>query len=182
MHRVAHAFIGFLVAGLLTCPVSAAVVDTQPNGFAIQQVVRIAATPEQVYAALIKPALWWDSSHTFSGHASNLSIDARAGGCFCETLPNGGSTQHAVVVDAAPGETLRLRGPLGPFQGHGVDSALTFTLKAKDGGTELTLDNIIGGYMKGGWGQWPSAADAMLGAQMARLKTYLETGSPDPKS
>jgi uncharacterized protein YndB with AHSA1/START domain len=181
MHRFAHVFIGFIVAALATCPASAAVVDTQPNGFAIQQVIQIAAAPDKVYAALIKPSLWWNSEHTFSQSAANLTLDARGGGCFCETLPNGGSVQHAVVVDADPGQTLRLRGPLGPFQGQGVDSALTFTLKAKDGGTELTLENIVGGYMKGGWGQWPGAADGMLGEQMGRLKAYMETGSPGTK-
>ena len=181
MHRIAHAFIGFIVAAFAICPASAAVVDTQPNGFALEQVIQIAAAPDKVYAALIKPSLWWNSAHTFSGSASNLTIDARGGGCFCETLPNGGSVLHAVVVDADPGQTLRLRGALGPFQGQGVDSALTFTLKAKDGGTELTLENIVGGYMKGGWDKWPAAADAMLGEQMTRFKAYMETGSPNTK-
>jgi len=178
MSRILDLLSGLVGAGFLVCAASAAVVDTQPNGFAIEDVVYIAAPPDKVYAALIKPALWWNSEHTFSGSASNLSIDAKAGGCFCETLPNGGSTLHAIVVDADPGVTLRLRGPLGPFQGQGVDGALTFTLKAKDGGTDITLENNVGGYMKGGWGRWPAAADAMLGEQMVRLKTYLETGAP----
>ncbi|MEJ0042863.1 MAG: hypothetical protein WDM81_11940 [Rhizomicrobium sp.] len=84
----------------------------------------------------------------------------------------------AQVVLAAPGETLRLRGPLGPFQGEGVDGALTFSLKADGDGTALTLSNEMGGFMKGGFGDWPGRADAMLAQQMAHLKQYLETGSP----
>ncbi len=174
---------GTVVAAALALPqvCVAAVVDSQPNGFAIQQTIHIAATPDKVYAVLVKPSLWWSSAHTFSHSASNLTLDARGGGCFCEKMDDGGSVEHAEVAFADPGKALRLRGPFGPFQGQGVDSALTFTLSAKDGGTELVLDNIVGGYMKGGFANWPAAADGMLSEQMSRLKAYLETGKPDPK-
>jgi uncharacterized protein YndB with AHSA1/START domain len=181
MHRLFHAAAGFVLALALICPAGAAVVESAANGFAIEQTVHVAAAPDKVYALLIRPALWWSSAHTFSQSAANLSIDARAGGCFCEKLANGGSVQHAVVVDADPGASLRLRGPLGPFQGQGVDSAITFSLTAAGGGTDLVLDNNVGGFMKGGFGEWPARADAMLAEQMARLKAYLETGSPEPK-
>jgi uncharacterized protein YndB with AHSA1/START domain len=156
----------------------AAVVESGPNGFALQQRLHIATSPERVYAALITPAKWWNSEHTFSGSAANLTLDARAGGCFCE-IWNGGSVQHLMVTDAEPGKILRLRGALGPFQGQGVDGALTFTLKADAGGTDVTLDNIVGGYIKGGAAKWPALADAMLADQIARLKRFIETGSPD---
>ena len=174
--------IGTAVAAalLLTQALSshAEVIETSPIGFAISRAVHIAATPDRVYAALIQPARWWNSQHTFSGSAANMTLDARAGGCFCENW-NGGSVQHLVVVDAEPGKVLRMRGALGPFQGQGVDGAVSFTLKASAGGTDLTLDNIIGGFMKGGFAKWPSLADSMLADQMIRLKRYIETGSPD---
>jgi uncharacterized protein YndB with AHSA1/START domain len=159
----------------------AAVVEAAPNGFAIQEAVHIAATPERVYAALIAPAKWWNSEHTFSQSAANLTLDARAGGCFCENW-KGGSVQHLTVADAEPGRILRMRGALGPFQAQAVDGALTFTLKASSGGTDLTLDNTVGGFMKGGVGKWPLLADAMLADQIARLKRFIETGSPEPAS
>jgi uncharacterized protein YndB with AHSA1/START domain len=159
----------------------AAVVESGPNGFAIQQSLHIAAAPERVYATLMTPARWWNSEHTFSGSAANLTLEPRAGGCFCETW-NGGSVQHLVVVYAEPGKVLRLRGALGPFQGQGVDGALTFTLKASAGGTDLVLENTAGGFIKGGFGKWPLLADAMLADLMARLKRYMETGSPDGAS
>ncbi len=106
-----------------------AVADVGATGFTVHETVEIAAPPDKVYAALATPAQWWSSTHTFSGSAANLTLDARAGGCWCETLPNGGSVQHLIVVFAAPGKTLRLRGALGPFQGMGVDGALTWSLK-----------------------------------------------------
>ncbi len=137
MQRIFHAAAGLLIASALTCRGHAAVVEATANGFAIEQTVQIAATPAKVYDTLIRPALWWDKDHTYSHSATNLSLQAHAGGCFCETMPRGGSVEHARVVVAEPGEALRLRGPLGPFQGQGVDSALTFTLKANGAGTEL---------------------------------------------
>ena len=160
----------------------AAVVDQQPNGFAIEETAHIAAAPEAVYAALIHPEKWWNSQHTFSQDRANLSLDAKAGGCLCETLPGGGSVQHLVVVYADPAHTtLRLRGPMGPFQGLGVDGALTFSLKAdKSGGTALVLDNNVGGYIKGGFGPWPAAADGMMTDLVAHLKTFAETGKAMP--
>jgi uncharacterized protein YndB with AHSA1/START domain len=154
----------------------ATVVESTANGFAIEQTAHISASPDKVYAALIKPAHWWNPQHTFSQHAANLSLDAKAGGCFCEKLPHGGSVQHLVVVFAAPGHTLRLRGAMGPLQGQGVDGALTFTLTAKDGGTDLKLENTLGGYVKGGFASLPPGVDAMLADLVTHLKTYCETG------
>jgi len=169
-----------LAAALEGPPAGAAVVNVAPGGFEIKQIVHIAASPAKAYAALVEPKLWWDSGHTFSGSAANLSLDARAGGCFCETLANGGSVQHEVVVRAEPGQALVMRGALGPFQGRGVDGALSFDLKpSAGGGVDLTMTNDLGGYMSEGMAVWAPRADAMLAGQMARLKAYLETGKPD---
>jgi len=171
---------GLAFAALLAAQAARAeVVDTAPNGFEAVEKVHIAASPDQVYAALIQPSRWWSSQHTFSGNAANLMLDARAGGCWCETLPGGGSVQHLVVVFAAPGKMLRLRGALGPFQGAGVDGAFTWTLAAGSGGTDLTLDASLGGYMKGGFAGIAGAADGVLVEQAQRLKQFIETGSPD---
>jgi uncharacterized protein YndB with AHSA1/START domain len=158
-------------------PTGAAVTDARLNGFAVEERVHIAAAPGKVYEALVHPQNWWNAAHTFSGDSANLSLDAKAGGCFCEVLADGGTVQHATVVYAQPGKALRLRGPLGPFQGEGVDSATTFTLKATSGGTDLILNNNVGGYMKGGFGKWPRASDAMLTDLVAHLKYFAETGS-----
>lgn len=178
MQRTVHAALGFVLAALVALPCRAAVVEETPAGFAIVQTVHLAAPPDKVYAVLVQPSLWWDSGHTYSGSAANLSLDAKAGGCFCEIWAKGDSVQHAVVAVAMPGAMLRLRGPLGPFQGQGVDGALSFALKVEDGGTLLTLTNTIGGYMQGGFGKWPAAADAMLAQQMAHLKAHFETTKP----
>ena len=157
---------------------NAEVVDVSPTGFALKIVVRVAAPPERVFAALVQPAKWWDSEHTFSGSAANLTLDANAGGCFCETLPNGGSVVHQTIVFVVPGKVLRMRGALGPFQASGVEGSLTWSLAPAGSETELTVTNDIGGHMIGGFGEWPRRADAMISGQVARLKKFVETGAP----
>ena len=130
--------------------------------------------PAKVYALIGQPALWWSSDHTFSGSAANLSLDERAGGCFCETLPNGGSVQHLVVVFAEPGKVLRMRGALGPFQQYSVDTVMTWTLTKAGNGTDVTATFLVGGYMKGGMSDLAKVADGVLALNAGRLKQYAE--------
>jgi|HubBroStandDraft_1064217.scaffolds.fasta_scaffold95850_2 uncharacterized protein YndB with AHSA1/START domain len=172
-----YAALAFVCAA--SCPAGAAVVDLAANGFTVQVAAHISATPDRVYAALITPARWWSPDHTFSGSSANLSVEAKAGGCWCEKLPNGGSVAHLTVVYTDPGKLFRLRGALGPFQSHAVDGAMTWSLKAGGGGTELSLEYTLGGYIKGGFEPWSKAVDGMLSEQFARLKRFIETGSPD---
>src|ERR1700677_5201433 len=115
-------FVLLLSAGI---PAFATVIDVAPNGFTVQVSAHFAAPPGQVYSTVIKPAHWWASDHTFSGDARNLTLDAKVGGCWCEKLAAGGSVLHLSVVYVDPGKVLRLRGALGPFQGYGVEGAMT---------------------------------------------------------
>src|SRR6185437_15988659 len=85
-----------LLVQVSTAP--AEVVDVSPGGFTLRILSHVAASPDQVYAVLIKPSRWWASDHTYSGSADNLYLEARAGGCWCEKLPDGGSVLHLTVV------------------------------------------------------------------------------------
>jgi uncharacterized protein YndB with AHSA1/START domain len=156
------------------------VMSAGASGFAVRETAHIAAAPDRVYAALVLPGRWWNPEHTFSGDAANLTLDAKAGGCFCEKLREGGSVQHLTVVRVAPGKTLVLRGALGPFQQQGTDGALAIALAASGSGTDLTLTYTLGGYLTlpGGFEQMAKAADAMLAEQISRLQRFVETGSP----
>jgi uncharacterized protein YndB with AHSA1/START domain len=160
------------VFGLAAVSGSAAadVVSVADNGFEVHETAHLAASPDKVYAALLKPALWWNPKHTFSGSAANLTLDARAGGCWCETLPDGGSVEHLRVVYLSPGKTLRLRGALGPFQGLGVDGVMTWSVKGAAGGTDVSLTYAVGGYFNGGFDKPSKMTDEMLGEQIERLK------------
>jgi hypothetical protein len=167
----------FALASLPTERGLAEVASVANNGFEVREMAHAAATPDKVYAALLQPALWWSSDHTFSGNAANLVLEAHAGGCWCESLPNGGSVEHLRVVFVSPGKTLRLRGALGPFQGFAVDGVMTWTLKAAANGTDISLTYSVGGYAKDGFDELSKGADQVLGQQIERLKKLLDGDS-----
>jgi uncharacterized protein YndB with AHSA1/START domain len=168
----------FILILALAGPAAAEVKSATPNGFELVSIITIAAPADRVYSALGEVGRWWDPSHTFSRDAANLSLELRAGGCFCERLKGGGSVQHLQVVYAAPGEGLRLRGALGPLQMEGVDGTLAWTLKPAEGGTSVTQSYVVGGYIRGGMEQWAPRVDRVLDEQLQRLKSFLEGKSP----
>ena len=172
----ATVFIATVVAMATSLPVSAAIEDEASNGFTIVETADIAAPADHVYEAVLTPARWWSSEHTYSQNAANLTLDARAGGCWCEMLPGGGSVQHMTVVNVIPGKLLRLRGALGPLQGLAVDGAMTFNLHALGSSTQLMLTYTVGGYAKEGFGEPAKAVNFVLGQQTDRLKRFIETG------
>jgi hypothetical protein len=157
---------------------AAEVVSVAGNGFEIRESAHTTASSDKVYAALLLPAHWWGSAHTFSGSAANLVLDARAGGCWCETLPGGGSVEHLRVVYVSPGKTLRLRGALGPFQGLAVDGVMTWSVKSVADGTDVSFAYSVGGYAKDGFDEWSKLADHMLGEQMDRFKKLVDESAP----
>ncbi len=182
MHRFLHRVFGFFVASGLACgSAQAAVADFAANGFAVVENVHIAALPEKVWAELVTPSHWWSPAHSYSHDATNFSLEPRAGGCWCETLPGGGSVQHAVVVRLIPSTVFVLRGAFGPLQSLGVEGALTVVLKPATGGTDLTATYNVGGYLKDGLGALATPVDSVIGEQFTRLKSQIETGSPEPK-
>jgi len=172
--------IGAGLALLLACAggTRAAVVASVANGFEVREAAHIAAKADAVYSAIVTPARWWDSAHTFSKSAANLTLDPRAGGCWCETLAGGGTVQHLIVVLAMPGKTLRLRGALGPLQGMGVDGAMTWKITAAQDGSDVELTYAVGGFAKDGLDKLAAPVDGVLGEQVQRLKQFIETGSP----
>ena len=160
-------------------PAQAEVVSATADAFTVRNVVRIAAPPARVYAALGEVGRWWEPSHSWSGDpARNMTLELKPGGCFCETLPGGGA-EHMRVVFAKPGETLRLAGALGPLQDQGVSGALTFALKAEDGGTTLTQTYVVRGFSAPEATQWAPPVDRVLSTQLGRLQRFTETGRPD---
>jgi len=160
--------------------VQAEVTDKAATGFTSVHQLTINATPTEVYAALTERiSHWWDAAHSYSGAAANFSMDARAGGCFCEQLPGGGSVEHMRVVFADTGRMLRLKGGLGPLQSMGVAGAMSFTLSEADGGTRLGYRYVVGGHHEGGLDTLAEPVDRVQLGQLQRLKRYLETGNPE---
>ena len=78
------------------------------------------------------------------------------------------------VVYVAPGNTLRLRGALGPFQGLGVEGAMTWSLKGSANTTEISVTYNVGGYSKDGFEGAAKGVDQVLSEQLQLLKKLIE--------
>ena len=167
------------VVFLMAHSASAEIVSATSGGFEVRESLHVAARPSEIYSAIGTPGRWWSSEHTYSGRAENLRMELRAGGCWCEKLPEGGSVQHMTVVNAQPGKLLRLRGALGPLQGLAVDGAMTWTIIASPDGTTLEMTYAVGGYAKDGLDKLAVPVDRVLADQTRRLKAFIETGSPE---
>jgi hypothetical protein len=155
-------------------PATGEVVGVGANGFEVRETVHVAATSDKAYGALLLPARWWSSEHTFSGSAANIQLDAHIGGCWCEKLPGGGAVEHMRVIYLSPGKMVRLRGALGPFQALAVDGVMTLTVKPAADGTDISMTYAVGGYAKDGFEGLSKAADEVLGVQVGRLKSFIE--------
>ncbi|KKC24600.1 SRPBCC family protein [Sphingomonas sp. SRS2] len=156
-------------------PGAAEVKAADTGGFLVASTVLIAAPPEKVWAALVEPARWWDAEHGWSKDGANIRLDPVVGGCFCEAIPaTKGEVEHLRVIFVMPGQVLRLRGALGPFQTMGVSGALEWTIKPVDGGTQLNQSYAIGGFIPGGGASLAAVVDQVMSGQLNRLKAFVE--------
>jgi uncharacterized protein YndB with AHSA1/START domain len=151
----------------------AEVVDSAAGGFTVKVTAQIGAPPSAVYRQLIRVGEWWNPRHTFSGDSHNLSIEEKAGGCFCEKLPDGGGVRHMQVIYAAPGKALVLSGALGPLQSLAATGTMRFDLAADGEGTKLTVTYAVAGYLPAGLNTWAAPVDSVVSEQVARLKSSM---------
>ena len=157
---------------------AAEVADSSAGGFTIKQTYSIKAAPMDVYKRVFRVGEWWNSQHTFSGDAHNLSIEEKPGGCFCEKMPNGGGVKHLEVAFIVPGKTIVLHGGLGPMLTMATAGSMEISLSAADGGTKLEMTYTVAGYLPAGMNTWAVPADGMLKEQFTRLKNLIENGDP----
>ncbi len=179
MHPVTRSIaVCALALGIPSAAAWALVTQAKPDGFLLNLSAEIAAPPAAVYSALGQVAGWWNSSHTWSGDAKNLSLPLEPGACFCERWPGGG-VEHARVVFAKKDETLRLAGALGPLQEMAVTGVITFALKPVEKGSRLEVTYRLSGDSSHGLDKIAPFVDQVLSQQVARLKAFVETGKPE---
>jgi hypothetical protein len=157
---------------------SAEVTRATDDSFVSRHEVVVKASPKEVWLALISPATWWTSEHTWSGNSKNLTLVPQAGGCFCETIPEvdepgrftlEGSVEHMRVVQAYPESALRMVGNLGPLQSEPVTGVLTVAISKVDKGTRIVWEYNVGGPMRYEVPVISKAVDGVMGAQLAAL-------------
>lgn len=165
------------VAPLAAAPALAEVLGADAGGFSTRTEATVAAAPAAVYERLLDIGRWWSDAHTYSGAARNMRLAARPGGCWCETLPEGGFIEHGRVVYARVARTLRLDSALGPLHEAGGSGSLTVQLEPAGAGTKLTLTYVGYGFdPKNGFASMAPLFDSVLVEQLQRLKRLLETG------
>lgn len=172
--------VGLIAAGLvLAAPAAHAEVLTRTEtGFVVRIASEVTAPPAEAWKTILTPAQWWQSQHTFSGEAANLSLDPQVGGCFCEVLPRPegapatqkpGGVQHMRVIYLEPPRAMRLVGALGPLQSEALAATMTITVKPTDKGSRILFEYVVGGFMRYKVDEIAPAVDRMLTAQLASL-------------
>ncbi|MCC2615806.1 SRPBCC domain-containing protein [Aestuariibacter halophilus] len=149
----------------------AEVVHVDEHGFQVTNTATVQQSPDQVWRALINDVdQWWPKDHTWWRGA--LSIEASAGGCFCEVADDR-SAQHMDIRFVDPSKRLIMTGGLGPLQGMGMHGALDWTLTPIPSGTQITLSySVVGIHPQGFTDLAPVVADVQA-LQLAGLSTYL---------
>ncbi|MBL8545843.1 MAG: hypothetical protein JNL81_05225 [Hyphomonadaceae bacterium] len=170
-------FVAAICAALLLTAASprAEVVAASPSAFSLSYRAEIAKSPDQVWSDLQRINRWWSAAHTYSGDASNLRLEPRAGGCWCERWGNRQSVEHARVVLVMEHEgvrTLRLIGGFGPLQEMGVTGVLTFTVSPHPNGANLALTYRVTGDPGLNLDALAAPVDGVMAGQFARLVQY----------
>ncbi|WP_100644010.1 SRPBCC family protein [Alteromonas facilis] len=160
-----------ILIALLPFAAHADVKHTDQHGFIVENVMQTPQTPDVVWHALIDDVdLWWPKDHSW--WMGTFSIDANAGGCFCERKDNK-SAEHMRIVFVDPNQTLRMSGGLGPLQGMGMNGALDWQLTETPTGTQVTLTYKVHGVNAEGFEKLAPIVAHVQGLQLNGLKDFL---------
>jgi uncharacterized protein YndB with AHSA1/START domain len=159
---------------LVATTATAEVKDATPAGFTIENARTVPVAPDAAWRALVADVdRWWPKDHSWWGRQSTLSIEPRAGGCFCEKGQDGREAAHLQVVFVDPGKTLRMTGGLGPLQGMGLHGVLEWRLQPEGQGTRIALHYRAGGYAPDDLGKFAPVVDRVMAQQLGGLADYL---------
>jgi hypothetical protein len=148
-----------------------------PTGFLVTHRHEVHASPQQIFEAIGRIGEWWNDIHTYSGHATNLSLDLVGGGCFCEKW-DGNSVQHAQVIQVRRGALVRMQGGLGPLQPLPINAILTFAMATVSDKTQLTVTYAVAGNADAALDKLAGPVDSVIGEATDRLVAYVESKKP----
>jgi uncharacterized protein YndB with AHSA1/START domain len=176
MRRSAAIAFGSVLA--LAAPGRAEVKQKSAASMVAEHNLASTANPADVYRAIAQVDHWWNSTHTLSGNAANLTLKPEAGGCFCEKWSDG-SVEHGRVVQTQRDRLVVLDAKLGPLLSLAVSGVLTFSLKPQGNGTVLLVIYRISGDPTHNLIALAPVVDKVLGEQARRLLRFAETGKPE---
>jgi hypothetical protein len=162
-----------MVVALASGNARAEILDSAANGFTVENSQTVPVDAQTAWDALVNDVgHWWPKDHTWWGDAGKLSIQPRAGGCFCE-IDGAHQAAHMTVTFVDPGHTLRMTGGLGPLQGMGLYGAMEWRLSKVEGGTKITLWYRAGGYTPDDLRKFAPVVDRVQSQQLGGLAGYL---------
>jgi len=172
----------FLAVAILfiAAPAHAEIVSRSADGFTLTYSTTAQIDPGDIPRALQALPDWWDSAHTYSGDASNLSLDLTPGGCWCERLTDNPAFDHARTVSVTDARIV-FDAPFGPLRGKATQADLTVTWPGANGGRAPTWTFVVQGP---GLGAMADVVDGVMRGAFARWVLYLEAGetAADPVS
>ncbi|RDV26119.1 SRPBCC domain-containing protein [Alteromonas aestuariivivens] len=161
---------------LLAGPAWSELVAVSPSGFIIKNRFETTHSAEAIWAALVNDIdQWWPKDHSW--WQGTFSIDAVAGGCFCE-LSDNRSAEHMRISFVEPHQRLLMTGGLGPLQGMGIYGALNWQIIPLVEGSEVTLTYQVHGYSPQGFEQLAPVVDKVQHQQLSALKHFLQSSTP----
>ena len=169
----------FFLMAILAAPASAEVLSASEHGLEVQQSVNLVIPQPAAFSALGQVGQWWSKDHTYSGDAARMSLQLRAGGCWCESLDNGGGIEHMRVTYVQPGERIVLTGSLGPLLYEATTAVMDIKVERIAGGSRVTMNYKAAGFAKGGAAAMAPLIDQVLGAQMKRFRIFA-AAAPKP--
>jgi uncharacterized protein YndB with AHSA1/START domain len=174
-NRITRALL-FAAVAPWCAPVAAETSNVSATGFVSTFREEVKVPPDLVWKAMVQLPRWWDNQHTYSGQASNMSLDLQAGGCWCERWGDGQSVQHGSVILVQPGRVIRIDAALGPLQELATSGVLTIVTAAQEGKTFLRMTYRVAGNADAGLEKLAPVVDQVIGTQYRRLKALAETG------
>ncbi len=169
---------GLLIASFFFAnAASADVAQADASSFLVTHRIIVPANGAKSFKAITHPERWWSSEHTWSGSAGNLRLDPHAGGCWCERW-SGGQVEHGRVLFIKTDSLLRVNAALGPLQAMAVNAVLDFQLTPGKDGTQIDISYRVSGPASAKLDNIAPGVDKVLGEQITRLKSLLESKAP----
>ena len=128
--------------------------------------------PAVAYEQFLDIGECWLSSHTWYRDASNLSVEAKAGGCFCEKS-DGSEVLQMLVTFIKPNAEIKMVDGLGPLQMMDIHSGMSWSFEPAKNGTLITLTYNVTGYAPGGLSDIADIDDAVQTDQLNALVKHL---------
>ncbi len=163
-------------AFLFSALAAADVISKGDTGFNLVITGVVEQTPAEAYAQFIRIDEWWLEGHTWYGEGENLSIEPKAGGCFCE-VSGDNQVLHMLVTYVQPGVELKMVGGLGPLQMMGIHGGMSWRFESIPDGTRIIQTYNVTGYAPSGLTDLADIVDSVQTSQLKALVSKLSNGN-----